>query len=80
MDTSVLPKIYRDIVEVVRAAPGPVRAKQVVPRIGLPAEVGKIEGIRGKLKRLVARGWLTEGDPGLFSPAHHETEMEPSSS
>ncbi|WP_209446283.1 hypothetical protein [Streptomyces sp. MZ04] len=63
MDTSALPKIYRDSVEVVRDAPGPVRAKQVVPRIGLPAEVGKIEGTRGKLKRLVARGWLAEGDP-----------------
>ena len=68
MDTSALPKIYRDIVEVVRDAPRPVRAKQVVPRIGLPAEVGKIEGTRGKLKRLVARGWLAEGDPGLFAP------------
>lgn len=72
MDTSSLPKIYRDIVEVVRDAPWPVRAKQVVPRIGLPAEVGKIEGTRGKLKRLVARGWLAESDPGLFTPAPHE--------
>lgn len=80
MDTSALPKIYRDIVEVVRDAPGPVRAKQVVPRIGLPAEVGKIEGTRGKLKRLVARGWLAEGDPGLFTPAHREAEMGSNSS
>ncbi|MCX4403761.1 hypothetical protein OG840_18740 [Streptomyces sp. NBC_01764] len=80
MDTSALPRIYRDIVEVVRDAPGPVRAKQVVPRIGLPAEVGKIEGTRGKLKRLVARGWLAEGDPGLFTPAHHGAEMGSNSS
>ncbi|MFG2656935.1 hypothetical protein [Streptomyces sp. NPDC048425] len=74
MDTQALPRIYRDIVEVVRDAPGPVRAKQIVPRIGLPAEVGKIEGTRGKLKRLVARGWLDEEDPGLFTPARHEAE------
>lgn len=80
MDTSALPKIYRDIVEVVRDAPGPVRAKQIVPRIGLPAKVGKIEGTRGKLKRLVARGWLVEGDPGLFTVAHHEAESESNSS
>jgi hypothetical protein len=33
-----------------------VRAKQIVPRMGLPSEVGKIEGPRVKLKRLVARG------------------------
>jgi hypothetical protein len=80
MDTSALPRIYRDIVEVVRDAPGPVRAKQVVPRIGLPAEAGKIEGTRGKLKRLVARGWLAEGDPGLFAPARHDAEMGSNSS
>lgn len=80
MDMSALPKIYRDIVEVVRDAPGPVRAKQIVPRIGLPAEVGKIEGTRGKLKRLVARGWLAEGDPGLFTAARHEAEMGSNSS
>ncbi|MFF1715126.1 hypothetical protein [Streptomyces sp. NPDC058268] len=61
VDTSALPRIYREIVEVVRDAPGPVRAKQIVPRIGLPAEVGKIEGTRGKLKRLVARAdWRKE--------------------
>ncbi|MFD4476601.1 hypothetical protein ACFWPU_10870 [Streptomyces sp. NPDC058471] len=80
MDTSALPRIYREIVEVVRDAPGPVRAKQIVPRIGLPAEVGKIEGTRGKLKRLVARGWLEEGDPGLFTPARHEAETASDSS
>ncbi|GAA2350482.1 hypothetical protein GCM10010431_87670 [Streptomyces kunmingensis] len=80
MDTNVLPKIYQNIVEVVRDAPGPVRAKQVVPRIGLPAEVGKIEGTRGKLKRLVARGWLVEGDPGLFTPARPDAETAAKSS
>ncbi|MFJ9034465.1 hypothetical protein ACIRQP_39690 [Streptomyces sp. NPDC102274] len=51
-----------------RDAPGPVRAKQVVPRIGLPAETSKIEGVRSKLKRLVERGWLDEDTPGLFAP------------
>jgi hypothetical protein len=38
--------------------PGPVRAKQIVPRIGLPASAAKIQGTRSKLKRLVERGWL----------------------
>jgi hypothetical protein len=80
METEALPRIYRDIVEIVRDAPGPVRAKQIAPRIGLPAEVGKIEGTRGKLKRLVARGWLDEGDPGLFTPARHEAEIPANSS
>ncbi|MFI6341332.1 hypothetical protein [Streptomyces sp. NPDC050535] len=41
-----------------------------MPRIGLPAVTGKIEGTRGKLKWLVERGWLTEVTPGQFALAH----------
>ncbi|GAA1929596.1 hypothetical protein GCM10009716_41580 [Streptomyces sodiiphilus] len=69
IDAGVLPREYRDILEVVSDAPGPVRAKQIVPRIGLPVRSGKIEGTRAKLKRPVERGWLDEDDPGLFAPA-----------
>ncbi|MFL4909553.1 recombinase family protein [Streptomyces sp. MMS24-I2-30] len=67
MEPGVLPRVYQDILEAVGDAPGPVRAKQVAPRIGLPAETGKIEGTRSKLKRLVVRGWLDETTPGLFA-------------
>ncbi|GHE14604.1 hypothetical protein [Streptomyces alanosinicus] len=73
MGVDALPQVYRDIVEVVADAPGPVRAKQIVPRIGLPAETGKIAGARSKLKRLVERGWLDEDAPGLCTPARHQT-------
>lgn len=66
---AVLPDIYRDIVEIIADAPGPVQAKQIVPRIGLPTTTGKIEGTRGKLKRLVERGWLDEDAPGQFTLA-----------
>ncbi|MGW2254762.1 sensor histidine kinase [Kitasatospora sp. NPDC001660] len=79
MGADLLPQVYRDIVEVVADAPGPVRAKQIVPRIGLPAETGKIEGTRSKLKRLVERGWLDEDAPGLFTPARHRTAGSPNS-
>jgi hypothetical protein len=65
-----LPDVYRDILEVVADASGPMQAKQIVPRIGLPAVTAKIEGTRGKLKRLVERGWLREAQPGLFALAH----------
>ncbi|MGW3982112.1 hypothetical protein [Streptomyces mirabilis] len=60
-------------------APGPVRAKQIVPRIGLPAETGKIEGTRSKLKRLVDRGWLDEDTPGMFAPARRRGGASPNS-
>ncbi|MCX5192284.1 hypothetical protein [Streptomyces sp. NBC_00268] len=66
---AVLPDVYRDIVEIVADAPGPLQAKQIVPRIGLPTTSGKIEGTRGKLKRLVERGWLDEDNPGRFTLA-----------
>ncbi|WP_037600072.1 hypothetical protein [Streptacidiphilus rugosus] len=79
MEVEVLPQVYRDILEVVADAPGPVRAKQIVPRIGLPAETGKIEGTRSKLKRLVERGWLDEDTPGLFTPARLRTAKSPNS-
>jgi hypothetical protein len=69
LDAGVLPGLYRDLVEVVMDAPGPVQAKQIVPRVGLPATTAKIEGTRGKLKRLVERGWLLEVEPGMFTAA-----------
>ncbi|WP_107471291.1 hypothetical protein [Streptomyces monashensis] len=79
MKADALPRDYRDIVEVVADAPGPVRAKQVVPRIGLPAEAGKIEGTRSKMKRLVERGWLDEDTPGLFTVARRRLAGSPNS-
>lgn len=79
MGPEILPRVYRDILEVVSDAPGPVRAKQVVPRIGLPAETGKIEGTRSKLKRLVERGWLDEDTPGMFTQARRRRAISPDS-
>ena len=70
LSVMVLPDVYRDIVEVVTDAAKPMQAKQIVPRIGLPTVTAKIEGTRGKLKRLVERGWLTEAEPGQFTAAH----------
>ncbi|XVQ07282.1 hypothetical protein ACQP1W_32315 [Spirillospora sp. CA-255316] len=35
--------------------------------LGEAAQIAKVEGLRGKLKRLTERGWLTEGDPGMFA-------------
>jgi uncharacterized coiled-coil protein SlyX len=70
--TSVdLPPVYRDIVDVVDDAPEAVQAKQIVPRIGLPAQTSKIEATRSKLKRLVERGWLAEQTPGQFTVSAH---------
>jgi hypothetical protein len=74
LSTDALPDVYRDIVEVVADGSHPMQAKQIVPRIGLPAVSAKIEGTRGKLKRLVERGWLTEDQPGVFALAHRAAD------
>ncbi|MGW0537856.1 hypothetical protein [Streptomyces sp. NPDC003032] len=76
--TSVLPDVYRDIMEVLADAPGPLQAKQIVPRIGLPATAGNIEGTRAKLKRLVERGWLVEDAPGRFGLDRRDPGTDPS--
>jgi hypothetical protein len=67
MDVSVLPRAYRDVLEVLVDAGRPLRAKQLVVLLGLPAEAAKVEGLRSKLKRLVTRGWITEDSPGMFA-------------
>ncbi|WP_394427394.1 hypothetical protein [Streptomyces sp. SGAir0957] len=74
---TMLPDVYRDIMEVLADAPGPLQAKQIVPRIGLSPTAGKIEGTRAKLKRLVERGWLTEDAPGRFALARREAGPDP---
>jgi len=55
------------VLEVLVDAGRPLRARQLVVLLGLPAEAAKIEGLRSKLKRLVTRGWLTEDSPGMFA-------------
>jgi hypothetical protein len=45
------------------------RAKDVCLALGVGTEPKDIEGARVKLKRLVARGLLTEAEPGLFALA-----------
>ncbi len=77
LEAKVLPDVYRDIMEALADAPGPLQAKQVVPRIGLSATAGKIEGTRAKLKRLVERGWLAEDAPGRFALARRDAVTGP---
>jgi cell division septum initiation protein DivIVA len=67
LEMSVLPREYRDLLEVAEDAGRPVRAAQIAAAAGLSTERGKVETLRGKLRRLVERGWLTEDGPGLFT-------------
>lgn len=42
-------------------------AKDICRALGIGTAAKDIEGLRAKLKRLVARGVLTEPEPGLFT-------------
>lgn len=66
MGVSVLPRAYRDAVEILVDAGEAMRAGQLLAAMGLPDVAAKREGLRSKLKRLVERGWLSEDGPGLF--------------
>ncbi|WP_428957369.1 hypothetical protein [Streptomyces sp. cg35] len=65
---AVLPDVYRDIVEIIADAPGPVQAKQIVPRIGLPTTTGKIEGTPGKTEAAGRTGLARRGLAGTVRP------------
>ena len=64
---SVLPASYRDLLEVLADARGPLRAGGIAAAAGLSTDKSKIEGLHSKLKRLAERGWLAEDGPGLFT-------------
>lgn len=70
MSVSVLPADYRDILEVLTDAGRGLRCAHVVAALGLDtADRSTVESLRPKLKRLTARGWLTEPTPGLYTVA-----------
>jgi len=40
--------------------------RQLAAALGLEVVAAKVEGVRSKVKRLAARGWLAEERPGMF--------------
>lgn len=64
-----LPVAYRDVVEVLADAGEPLRASQVRQALGTVASRGTGRGCAPGWKRLAGRGWLVEGEPGLFALA-----------
>lgn len=46
---------------------GAMDCRQLAVAVGLDPVPAKVEGVRSKVKRLAARGWLAEERPGMFS-------------
>lgn len=67
-DEAALPADYRRILQIVRAAGGPVQVKAVGEELGLEVGVrGKLEPLRAKMTRLADRGWLHKRPDGKFT-------------
>jgi len=66
-DTTVASPAYQQILAVFAATSNPLRAKDICVALGTGTAAKNTESLRAKLKRLVARGVLTEPDPGLFA-------------
>ncbi|MER7693231.1 hypothetical protein [Streptomyces sp. NPDC097610] len=65
---TMLPPDYQRIVPAVRQAAGPVMARQVGEMLGVDVSVQtKLEPLRGRLVRLVDRGWLRKLPDGRFT-------------
>lgn len=70
---SALSADYQRIVQALadrgRLGQGPLACQEMAGCFGLDPVPAKIEALRSKAKRLVARGWLTEPAPGRFTLA-----------
>lgn len=62
---------YQQILRVLAApeAADGMRVKQILAGLGWEATPARIEGVRSRVKRLVARGWASEVRPNVFASA-----------
>ncbi|MEU9111558.1 hypothetical protein AB0D04_07145 [Streptomyces sp. NPDC048483] len=68
MSVDVLGVDYRRIMTVLGEAGGSLTARQTAVALGWDSSVPfRVEGARGRLKRLVERGRLVEERPGCFT-------------
>jgi hypothetical protein len=64
----VLTPEYQRIMEIVAGASGPVMAKDVAIALGRETTPGKVEPVRGQLRKLSDRGWLARTGSGRYLP------------
>jgi hypothetical protein len=69
VDATIASTAYQKILATFATATGGMRAKEVCLALGAGMTAKDTEGMRAKLKRLVARQILIEAEPGLFALA-----------
>ncbi|BBA96961.1 hypothetical protein RVR_2496 [Actinacidiphila reveromycinica] len=73
LDRSVLSVDYQRIVQTLAdrhgLGQGPLTCQETAAAFGMDVVPARVEALRSKAKRLVARGWLAEPGAGRFTPA-----------
>ncbi|MFJ3310773.1 hypothetical protein ACIPSA_49125 [Streptomyces sp. NPDC086549] len=73
LDRSVPSVDYQRILQVLadrcRLGQRPLTCQEMAALFGMDLAPARVEALRSKAKRLVARGWLAEPAPGRFTPA-----------
>ena len=62
-------RILQALSDRARLHQGPLTCQEMAAVFGMDVVPARVEALRSKAKRLVARGWLTEPAPGRFTPA-----------
>lgn len=62
-------RILKTLVDRARLHQGPLTCQEMAAMFGMDVVPARVEALRSKAKRLVARGWLAEPDPGRFTLA-----------
>lgn len=62
-------RILTTLADRARLHQGPLTCQEMAAAFGMDVVPARVEALRSKAKRLVARGWLAEPAPGRFTPA-----------
>ncbi|MER5913629.1 hypothetical protein ABT124_24845 [Streptomyces sp. NPDC001982] len=62
-------RILKALADRARLGQGPVTCQEMAAEFGLDVVPARVEALRSKAKRLVARGWVAEPAPGRFTLA-----------
>ncbi|MGW0885999.1 hypothetical protein [Streptomyces sp. NPDC002671] len=62
-------RILKALADRARLGQGPLTCQEMAAAFGMDVVPTRVEALRSKAKRLVARGWLAEPAPGRFTPA-----------
>ena len=62
-------RILQALADRARLSQGPLSCQEMAAAFGMDVVPARVEALRSKAKRLVARGWPAEPAPGRFTPA-----------